>query len=151
VRNNFGVVDANIPHYITHPEDFDAFIPRATERSLQQQIQELVCYIWDNYLQLYDVEELFLLGVGNAYLGVKILLTSRGTFTFLYLSIPSSLAAHAFLFVQNAKTGFLVSSTSLPAICGRSSRKRTQTCQRGTSATRWSLWRQTTRAGATKS
>ncbi|KAI1815049.1 histone deacetylase [Poronia punctata] len=77
VKNNFGVVDANIPQYITHPEDLDAFIPRATERSLQQQIQELVCYIWDNYLQLYDVEELFLLGVGNAYLGVKVLLTSR--------------------------------------------------------------------------
>ncbi|KAI0394583.1 histone deacetylase [Xylariaceae sp. FL0594] len=76
-KNEFGVIDANIPHYITHPEDLDAFIPRATEKSLQQQIQELVCYIWDNYVQLYDVEELFLLGVGNAYLGVKLLLTSR--------------------------------------------------------------------------
>ncbi|TGJ80707.1 hypothetical protein E0Z10_g8063 [Xylaria hypoxylon] len=76
-ENDFGIVDANIPHYITHPEDLDAFMPRATERSLQQQIQELVCYIWDNYLQLYDVEELFLLGIGDAYLGVKVLLTSR--------------------------------------------------------------------------
>jgi histone deacetylase 6 len=82
-------VDANIPHYITHPEDLDAFTPRATERTLQQQIQELVCYIWDNYLQLYDVEELFLLGVGNAYLGIKVLLTSRGTFSGLH-SFPSS-------------------------------------------------------------
>ncbi|KAI0859358.1 histone deacetylase [Xylaria cubensis] len=76
-KNDFGVIDANIPHYITHPEDLDAFMPRSTEKSLQQQIQELVCYIWDNYLQLYDVEELFLLGVGNAYLGVKVLLTNR--------------------------------------------------------------------------
>ncbi|KAI8624593.1 histone deacetylase [Xylariaceae sp. FL1651] len=76
-KNDFGVIDANIPHYITHPEDLDAFLPRASEKSLQHQIQELVCYIWDNYLQLYDVEELFLLGVGNAYLGVKVLLTSR--------------------------------------------------------------------------
>ncbi|KAI1178174.1 histone deacetylase [Nemania sp. FL0916] len=75
--NGFGVVDANIPRYITHPEDIDALMPRATERALQQQIQELVCYIWDNYLQLYDVRELFLLGVGDAYLGVKILLTNR--------------------------------------------------------------------------
>ncbi|KAI0485394.1 histone deacetylase [Xylaria cf. heliscus] len=76
-KNDFGVVDANIPHYITQPEDLDAFMPRFTERSLQQQIQELVCYIWDNYLQLYDVEELFLLGIGDAYLGVKVLLTNR--------------------------------------------------------------------------
>lgn len=55
-------------------------MPRATEKSLQQQIQELVCYIWDNYLQLYDVEELFLLGIGDAYLGVKVLLTNRRTY-----------------------------------------------------------------------
>jgi histone deacetylase 6 len=78
-EHGFGVVDANVPHYVTHPEDLDAFMPRSPERSLQQQIQELVCYIWDNYLQLYDVEELFLLGVGDAYLGVKVLLTNRGT------------------------------------------------------------------------
>ncbi|KXJ86631.1 histone deacetylase [Microdochium bolleyi] len=75
-QNDFGVIDCNIPPYITHPED-DAFVPRATEKTLQEQIQELVCYIWDNYLQLSDVEDLFVLGVGNAYLGVKILLTNR--------------------------------------------------------------------------
>lgn len=78
-QNDFGVIDCNIPPYITHPED-DAFVPRATEKTLQEQIQELVCYIWDNYLQLSDIENLFILGVGNAYLGVKILLTSRGEF-----------------------------------------------------------------------
>ncbi|CAJ2510707.1 Uu.00g063320.m01.CDS01 [Anthostomella pinea] len=77
IKNSFGVLDANVPHYITHPEDMDAYVPRPTEKSLQHQIQELVCYVWDNYLQLYDVEDLFLLGVGNAYLGVKVLLTSR--------------------------------------------------------------------------
>lgn len=42
-------------------------------------MRELVCYIWDNYLQLYDsAPEIFLMGVGNAYLGVKMLLISRG-------------------------------------------------------------------------
>ncbi|KAI0106978.1 histone deacetylase [Nemania sp. FL0031] len=76
-EQGFGVIDANIPHYITHPEDVEAFQPRPSERSLQQQIQELVCFIWDNYLQLWDVEDLFLLGVGDAYLGVKVLLTNR--------------------------------------------------------------------------
>ncbi|KAL7624472.1 Histone deacetylase hda1 [Parahypoxylon ruwenzoriense] len=76
-KNNFAILDANIPHYITHPEDIDAYTPRADERTLQRQIQELVCYIWDNYLQLYDFEDLFIVGIGNAYLGVKILLTNR--------------------------------------------------------------------------
>lgn len=80
LKNGFGVVDANIHHYITHPEDLDAFMPRTPEKILQKQIEELVCYIWDNYLQLYDAEELFLLGIGDAYLGVKVLLTNRGTY-----------------------------------------------------------------------
>ncbi|KAI1210513.1 putative histone deacetylase A [Annulohypoxylon truncatum] len=76
-KNHFGIVDVNIPHYITHTEDLDAYTPRADEKTLQRQIQELVCYIWDNYLQLYDWDQLFLVGVGNAYLGVKVLLTNR--------------------------------------------------------------------------
>ncbi|KAI1139775.1 putative histone deacetylase A [Hypoxylon sp. FL0543] len=76
-QNDFGILDVNIPHYITHPEDMDAFTARPDERTLQRQIQDLVCYIWDNYLQLYDVEDLFVVGVGNAYLGVKVLLTNR--------------------------------------------------------------------------
>jgi histone deacetylase 6 len=81
VGQGFGVVDVNIPHYITQPEDMDAFIPRPKEMLLQEQLQELICYIWDNYLQLYDADDLFLLGVGNAYLGVKVLLTNRGKST----------------------------------------------------------------------
>ncbi|KAI2617403.1 putative histone deacetylase A [Hypoxylon sp. NC1633] len=76
-KNDFGIIDANIPHYITHPEDIDAYTPRADEKTLQRQIQDLVCYIWDNYLQLYDTEELIIVGVGNAYLGIKVLLTNR--------------------------------------------------------------------------
>ncbi|KAL2174318.1 histone deacetylase A-like protein [Thermothelomyces heterothallicus CBS 202.75] len=78
IEKGFGVIDVNVPHYITHPEDTDAFIPRADERTLQAQVQELMCYIWDNYLQLYDsVEDIFLMGVGNAYLGIKVLLINR--------------------------------------------------------------------------
>ncbi|KAK3297738.1 histone deacetylase A-like protein [Chaetomium fimeti] len=78
VQQGFGVIDVNVPHYITHPEDMDAFTARADERTIQAQVQELMCYIWDNYLQLYDtVEDIFLMGVGNAYLGIKVLLINR--------------------------------------------------------------------------
>ncbi|KAL2017287.1 hypothetical protein VTK56DRAFT_2356 [Thermocarpiscus australiensis] len=78
ISKEFGVIDINVPHYITHPEDTEPFTPRADERTLQTQVQELMCYIWDNYLQLYDgVEDIFLMGVGAAYLGVKVLLINR--------------------------------------------------------------------------
>lgn len=82
-KNGFGIIDINIPHYITQPEDVDPLIPRADEKTLQHQIQELIVYIWDNYLQLFDVEDLFLIGVGDAYLGVKLLLNSRSLWPFL--------------------------------------------------------------------
>lgn len=39
-----------------------------------------MCYLWDNYIQLYGDAEIFLLGVGNAHVGVKALLTCRGEF-----------------------------------------------------------------------
>lgn len=58
--------------------------PKVDERTQQAQIQELMCYIWDNYLQLYDnVDDIFLMGVGNAYLGVKLLLINRGMYMIL--------------------------------------------------------------------
>ncbi|KAK7921340.1 hypothetical protein PG985_009362 [Apiospora marii] len=76
-QNDFGIIDTNIPHYITHPEDTDPYIQGADERTLGIQMKELMNYIWDNYLQLWEAEDIFLLGVGNAYLGVKLLLTER--------------------------------------------------------------------------
>ncbi|KAK8039412.1 hypothetical protein PG993_007823 [Apiospora rasikravindrae] len=76
-QNDFGIIDANIPHYITHPEDTDPYIQGADERTLSIQMKELMNYIWDNYLQLWEAEDIFLVGVGNAYLGVKLLLTER--------------------------------------------------------------------------
>jgi len=57
----------------------DTHIPRADERTLQAQVQELMCFIWDNYLQICDnIEDIFLMGVGSAYLGIKVLLINRG-------------------------------------------------------------------------
>lgn len=48
------------------------------ERNFEVRVQELMCYLWDNYIQLYGDAEIFLLGVGNAHVGVKALLTCRG-------------------------------------------------------------------------
>ena len=51
------------------------------ERNFEVRVQELMCYLWDNYIQLYGDAEIFLLGVGNAHVGVKALLTCRGEST----------------------------------------------------------------------
>ncbi|KIH93503.1 histone deacetylase 6/10 [Sporothrix brasiliensis 5110] len=104
IEQGFGVIDINVPHYSNQPEvsfnrcdkihyismdtvyaewltsnqDNESFIPRINEEVIQSQIQELVCYIWDNYLQISETaQQIFLLGVGNAYLGVKVLLVNR--------------------------------------------------------------------------
>ncbi|OAR01822.1 hypothetical protein LLEC1_00665 [Akanthomyces lecanii] len=73
----FAVMDINVPAYVSQDEDMEAFIPGFKERALQEQMQSLICYLWDNFLQLSDAEEIFLMGVGNAYLGVKMLLINR--------------------------------------------------------------------------
>ena len=45
---------------------------------MQLQAQELMCYLWDNYIQLWDkADKIFFVGVGNAYIGIKLLLMSR--------------------------------------------------------------------------
>ncbi|KAG6113953.1 hypothetical protein E4U13_003550 [Claviceps humidiphila] len=70
-------MDVNVPAYTTGEEDMDSYIPGYKDRALQDQIQQLACYLWDNFLQLYETDEIFLMGVGNAYLGVKALLINR--------------------------------------------------------------------------
>lgn len=62
------------------------------ERALQEQMQSLICYLWDNFIQLCDAENIFLMGVGNAYLGVKVLLLNRGK---KVISQPSILQTQA--------------------------------------------------------
>jgi histone deacetylase 6 len=63
----------------SHTQDDDqAITARANEAELGQKINELVCYLWDNYLEGYESTDIVLMGVGYSYLGVKMLLTSRG-------------------------------------------------------------------------
>lgn len=44
---------------------------------MQDQTREIMCYIWDNYLENTRAS-ITLLGVGDAYMGIKQLLISRG-------------------------------------------------------------------------
>lgn len=55
------------------------YTPDVEEKQLEAEIKELICYLWDNYIQLYEnADEVFIMGVGYAYLGVKMLLLNRG-------------------------------------------------------------------------
>ena len=92
-----------MPKYITQPEDSAPFQPRADEKELSGELMHLVYYIWDNYLQLYDnADDIFLLGVGNAYLGVKYLLQGRSRLP----KAPATVSADNF---QIAKTALRAS------------------------------------------
>jgi histone deacetylase 6 len=103
VSNGFGVIDVNIPQYISSPTDTDPYMPKSSEPVLGQQMKELLCYLWDNYFEVNTASSIFLMGVGDAYLGIKQLLTSRG----MYLSSPSLIS----LFLDQSK---IILTPSLP-------------------------------------
>jgi histone deacetylase 6 len=101
--NGFGVVDVNIPQYIS-PTDTDPYMPKSSEPVLGQQMKELLCYLWDNYFEVNTASSIFLMGVGEAYLGIKQLLTSRGIY-------PSPLPLMPLLYIKVKKKH----ADSLPA------------------------------------
>lgn len=65
----------------------DLYLPKSSETELQQQTKELLCYLWDNYLENTRAS-ITLMGVGDAYLGIKQLLISRSNFTSSNVKIP---------------------------------------------------------------
>lgn len=79
--NDFGVIDVNVPMNIATSKssrpDSLAYASRPSEEALGAQLKELVTYLWDNYLEGYSSNEIVLMGVGDSYLAVKLLLTNR--------------------------------------------------------------------------
>ncbi|KAI3393914.1 hypothetical protein diail_3517 [Diaporthe ilicicola] len=75
VSKKFGIMDINVPR---NPAGNMPYTPDVEEKQLEAEIKELICYLWDNYIQLYEnADEVFIMGVGYAYLGVKVLLLNR--------------------------------------------------------------------------
>jgi len=77
----YGVIDINIPFHISSGSESPRLLPpKPSESVLQTQTKDLLCYLWDNYLSLLPSSSLLLLmGVGDSYLGIKSLLTSRSS------------------------------------------------------------------------
>lgn len=69
ISKDYGFVDANIPHRLSGIENdgYDA----------QKQTEELCIYLWDNYLDVSEAKNIFLIGVGDAVLGLINLLVNR--------------------------------------------------------------------------
>lgn len=89
IKHGFGVMDINIPEHISHPSDTDPYTDRSNETLAAKQIKDLLCYLWDNYFELNPDASLTLLGVGDAYFGIKQLLVSRRK-----LSCPFGLSSY---------------------------------------------------------
>jgi len=76
-KEGFGVMDINVPNCAERTDNTGLLIPSVTPGELERQIASLMEWLWDNYIELYDADHIFLVGVGNAYLGVKMLLINR--------------------------------------------------------------------------
>lgn len=68
-------MDINVPRNAQTDQPW--YTPSMDDGRLQAEVKELMCYLWDNYLQLYEADEVFIVGVGYAYLGIKMLLLNR--------------------------------------------------------------------------
>ncbi|KAF8861541.1 histone deacetylase A-like protein [Acephala macrosclerotiorum] len=82
ISNNFGVIDINFPQQATEPQTnngLDSYLPKASENVLANQTKELLCYVWDNWLETIAGASVTLVGVGDSYMGIKQLLMARDT------------------------------------------------------------------------
>lgn len=95
ISSGFGVVDINFPQSDSKDDavaanELDSYVPKQSSTSLENQTKVLLCYVWDNWLET-NIASVTLMGVGDAYIGIKQLLTSRGMLSsFSYPSkVPS--------------------------------------------------------------
>ncbi|CZT10489.1 related to histone deacetylase A [Rhynchosporium graminicola] len=79
IKHGFGVMDINIPQHISDVKDTDPWAEKASETKMAEQLRTLLCYLWDNYFELNPDASLTLMGIGDAYFGIKQLLISRPT------------------------------------------------------------------------
>ena len=81
----YGIIDVNVPSHITDPTSNDSFtapLPQSSltdPESIENQTKDLLCHLWDHFIAGYACDTIVVMGVGNAYIGAKQLLISRGT------------------------------------------------------------------------
>lgn len=79
VDHSFGVIDVNIPELITTDMgDQPSSYLKPNNEEAQKQAEKLAGYLWENYIEPSEAENLFFMGVGNAFHGIVKLLCERG-------------------------------------------------------------------------
>ncbi|KAI9689327.1 MAG: Histone deacetylase hda1 [Bathelium mastoideum] len=81
IQNDFAVIDVNIPKHITAEDEDDAYADPDASNARAAATLELATYIWENYIEIYESTHVFLLGIGDAYLGLINLLSSQESCT----------------------------------------------------------------------
>lgn len=82
VSQDIGVLDINVPRDLVEDSDDEQDPDVKSDRQrlqMKEKMRELVCYLWDNYLESYEADHIVLVGVGEAVGAVKELLISRGS------------------------------------------------------------------------
>lgn len=79
VDHSFGVIDVNIPELITMDvSDQPSSYSKPNGEEAEKQAEKLATYLWENYMEPSDAEQLFFMGVGNAFQGIVKLLSDKG-------------------------------------------------------------------------
>jgi hypothetical protein len=73
----------NIPEHITLENESSIRFDSNADQP-RREAEKLAIYLWENYIEPYDHEQVFFIGIGNAFHGVVKLLTEKG----LYILIP---------------------------------------------------------------
>ncbi|KAI9697741.1 MAG: Histone deacetylase hda1 [Bogoriella megaspora] len=79
VKNDFSVIDVNIPKHITDLEDAQTYEEDDDHADRATVTRELATYIWENYIEIHEASHIFLLGIGDAYIGIIELLSNKPT------------------------------------------------------------------------
>ncbi|MCJ1304776.1 Histone deacetylase hda1 [Hypocenomyce scalaris] len=79
VKQGFGVIDVNIPKHLTGIDDGTEYFEE-NKLARTAATEELAVYLWENYIECNDAQEIFFVGVGDAYHGVMHLLNNHEGF-----------------------------------------------------------------------
>ncbi|KAF2710887.1 putative histone deacetylase [Pleomassaria siparia CBS 279.74] len=75
VENDFQVIDVNIPMAVAIDDDDGGYIKADDKEVRASQTKELAGYLWENYIEPNDATQVFLMGIGAAYVGLVDLLS----------------------------------------------------------------------------
>ncbi|KAF2016574.1 hypothetical protein BU24DRAFT_346359 [Aaosphaeria arxii CBS 175.79] len=70
IAEGFEVIDVNIPKIVDMEDDDGGLVEADSPEMRGQQTKELATYLWENYIEPHDATQVFLLGIGAAYLGL---------------------------------------------------------------------------------